>query len=365
MTSSRAAVLVGPGRIEFQDIAHPEGHDDWTLIAVEACGLCGTDAEQYSGHFTGSMWGDQPLIPGHEVVGVIERVAPALAARGFAPGDRVAVEPNIPCVRCAQCLNGRYVSCAGWPTRPFSHGFVPVSHAPSLWGGYAERMFLHPNTVVHRVPTSLSAGDASMFNALATGFEWAVRAPNLTFGQTVLVLGAGQRGLASLAAAKSAGAAAVCMTGTPNDRSRLRVADSLGADLALDIDQPDVERHLLDVTDGQGFDVVVDTSAGAVEPIETAVRLVRDQGCVVLAGLKGGRQAELDVDQVVLKGVTLQGVRSASYDAYEQALTLLDRDPRLKALRTHVYSLDRVHEAMDALVTAPPERIYVSLEIAR
>ena len=365
MTSSRAAVITGPERIDFVDVPHPAGFDDWAVIAVEACGLCGTDAEQYSGHFTGSMWGDQPLVPGHEVIGVIEQLSPGLASQGFVIGERVAVEPNIPCGRCELCLNGRYVSCAGWPTRPFSHGFIPVSQAPSLWGGYAERMYLHPNTVVHRVPSSLSAGDASIFNAVATGFEWAVRAPRLTFGQTVLVLGAGQRGIASLSAAKAAGATTVCMTGTDNDRQRLRVADALGADLALCVDDREFENRLLDVTDGVGFDVVVDTSAGAVQPIETAVRLVKDQGIIVMAGLKGGRTAAVDVDQVVLKGVTMMGVRSASYDAYEQALAHLRNEPRLRALRTHVYPLDRVHEAMRALVEAPPERVYVGLDIQR
>ncbi len=365
MRSSRAAVIAGPERIDFVNIPHPDGYDDWGMIAVEACGLCGTDAEQYSGHFTGSMWGDQPLVPGHEVVGVIEQMSSGLAAQKFVVGDRIAIEPNILCGRCAQCLNGTYVSCAGWPTRPFSHGFIPVSQAPSLWGGYAERMYLHPNTVVHRVPSSLTAGEASIFNAVATGFEWAVRAPQLTFGQTVLVLGAGQRGIASMSAAKAAGASAVGMTGTANDRQRLRVADELGADLALCIDDRDFENRLLEITDGTGFDVVVDTSAGAVQPLETAVRLVKDQGTVVMAGLKGGRRADIDVDQVVLKGITMMGVRSASYDAYEQALAHLCNEPRLRGLRTHVYSLDRVREAMQALVVAPPDRVYVGLDIQR
>lgn len=363
MRTSRAAIITGPSRLEYVDVPHPDGHDDWAIVTVETCGLCGTDAEQYTGHFTGSMWGDQPLIPGHEVVGVIERLSPGLAMQGFVVGDRVAVEPNIPCGRCRLCLNGDYVSCAGWPTRPFSHGFIPLSQTPSLWGGYAERMYLHPNTVVHRVPSTLTAGEASIFNAVATGFEWAVRAPQLTFGQTVLVLGAGQRGIASLSAAKAAGAGVVCMTGTENDRRRLQVAHALDADLALCVDDREVENRLLDATDGVGFDVVVDTSAGAVQPIEAAVRLVRDQGTIVMAGLKGGRRAEVDVDQVVLKGVSLKGVRSASYDAYEQALAHLRDEPRLRALRTHVYSLDQAHEAMRALVTAPPERVYVGLDI--
>jgi threonine dehydrogenase-like Zn-dependent dehydrogenase len=363
MTTSRAAVLVGPGRLEYQDIRHSPAHDQWALLAVESCGLCGTDAEQFSGHFTGSMWGDRPLIPGHEIIGVIERLSEGLAGQGLAVGDRVAVEPNIPCGRCDLCLNGRYVSCTGWPVRPFSHGFIPTTEAPGLWGGYAEHMYLHPNTVVHRVPDELTAGEASIFNAVATGFEWAVRAPRISFGQSVLVLGAGQRGLASLAASKAAGAGVVAMTGTANDHLRLRAAESLGVDLAVQVDSSGAEDELLAVTRGAGFDIVIDTSAGAVEPIETAVRLVRDQGTIVLAGLKGGRRAALDVDSAVLKGVNMIGVRSASFDAYEQALSYLAGDRRLCELRTHVYSLDQAADALEALSSAPPERMYVGIDV--
>lgn len=363
MVTSRAAVLIGPGRLDIVDVQHPEGFDEWGLITVEACGLCGTDAEQFAGHFTGSMWGDQPLIPGHEVVGVISQISPGLEQQGFIVGDRIAVEPNIPCGRCTQCLNGRYVSCTGWPTRPFSHGFVPISEAPALWGGYAESMYLHPNTVVHGVPDSLTAGQASIFNALATGFEWAVRAPRLTFGEKVLILGAGQRGLASAVAARSAGASLIAMTGTADDRKRLDIARSLGVDVTVTVDMAGYETQLLGATDEVGYDIVLDTSAGAVKPVETAIELVRDQGRVVLAGLKGGRSAALDVDRAVLKGVTIIGVRSASFDSYERALSSIERDPRLASLRTHVYSLDRVVDALEALTTAPPDRVYVGIDI--
>ena len=106
----RAAVQTGPRRIEMREFPRPViGPDDGGLLRVEACGICGSDVEQYKGSM-GSQW--LPMVPGHEPLGIIEEVSAAAAARwGVQPGDRVAVEILIPCRSCDLCLAGRYMSC--------------------------------------------------------------------------------------------------------------------------------------------------------------------------------------------------------------------------------------------------------------
>lgn len=363
----RAAALVGPRRIEVGDHPRPElPGADWGWLRVEACGLCGTDVEQYEGSFTGSGWPPGPLVPGHEVIGVIDHLPGETAARwGVTVGDRIAIEPNIPCGSCAPCLTGEYVSCRGWPTRPFSYGFVPMSAAPGLWGGWSELMALHPLTVVHRVPDGLDPGTATLFNALGTAYEWAVRRSGLEAGQSVLVLGAGQRGLGSVISVRAAGAGTVFVSGTHRDAHRLELARTLGADHTVDVDSQDLETIVLEATDGRGVDVVVDTSAGAVEPVAQGVACVRDGGTVVLGGLKGGKRASLDVDQMVLRAIRLQGARSAGFPAYARALELLAADPSLGRLRTHVYGLDDAAAAVEILAGDDPERVYVGIDAAR
>lgn len=358
----RAAVLTAPGQLEVTELESPSLPDTWGSVRVEVCGLCGTDAEQFDGSFTGSGWPPGPLIPGHEIVGVLERLPDGFERRGFRVGDRVAVEPTIPCGTCRACLDGGYVSCNGWPTRPYAYGFVPLAEPPGLWGGYAEQIALHPRAVVHRVPPTLDAGTASLFNAVGTAWEWVVRAPRLEFGHRVLVLGAGQRGLAAVVTALAAGAAEVMVTGVSADVRRLEHARALGASLAIDVDRESVVDAVRERTDGRGVDVVVDTSAGAVRPVADAVDAVADGGTIVLAGLKGGRRAEIDVDSVVLRAVRLQGVRSAGRASYRAALDLLDRDRRLAELRTHVFPLERAGEAARVLHEADPDRVYVSIE---
>lgn len=360
----RAAVLTGPGAIEVRDVERPSlPTSEWAWLRVEACGLCGTDVEQFDGSFTGSQWPAGPMIPGHEVVGVIEEISAATASRwNVGVGDRVAVEPNIPCGSCEQCLTGEYVSCRGWPTRPFAYGFVPMSAEPSLWGGWSELMALHPLSVVHRVPDVLDAGTATLFNALGTSYEWTVRRSGLAPGHDVLILGSGQRGLGGVVAARAAGAATVIVSGTHADEKRLARAMELGADHTVDVESEDLVSVVADITDGRGVDVVVDTSAGAVEPVAQAIAAVTDGGTVVLGGLKHGRMAQLDVDQVVLRAIRVQGARSAGWPAYHRALEILADQPSLGALRTHVFGLDEAAAAVGILAEGDPDRIYVGVD---
>jgi threonine dehydrogenase-like Zn-dependent dehydrogenase len=362
----RAATLVGPGEIEVRSYERPEVPEDGGLLRVEVCGLCGTDVEQFHGGFVGSTWPAGPVVPGHEVVGVIEEVGPEAAGRwGVAPGDRVAVEPNLPCGTCPWCLQGRYVSCQGWSPAPMAYGFVPVSHPPSLWGGWAELMALHPATVLHRVPDGLDAGTASLFNALGAGFRWAVTLPRLAFGQRIVVLGAGQRGLACVAAARAAGAGTIVVSGRATDAHKLEAARALGADVTVDVDAADLVSVVQDVTDGELADVAVDASAGATAPVLDALRCVRPEGTVVLAGLKGGRLVDgFPADDVVLRGIRVLGARSTDWDAYEQALAHLSRHPdRFAPLRTHVLPIARADQALRILAGETPEErpIYVSV----
>lgn len=362
----RAAVLTGPRAVEVRTIDRPPlPTDEWAWLRVEACGLCGTDVEQFDGSFTGSGWTPGPMIPGHEVVGVIDEIADSTAARwGVAVGDRVAVEPSIPCGSCAPCLTGEYVSCRGWPTRPLAYGFVPMSVEPVLWGGWSELMALHPLSVVHRVPDSLDAGTATLFNALGTAYEWTVRRSGLESGQSVLVLGAGQRGLGGVVSARAAGAGTVIVTGTANDHQRLERAIELGADRTVDVESEDLVAVVLEMTDGRGVDIVVDTSAGAVEPVSQGIASVADGGTVVLGGLKHGRLAPIDVDQVVLRAVRIQGARSAGWPAYHRALELLAENPSLGEMRTHVFGLDDAAAAVGMLGDGDPSRIYVGIDPA-
>ena len=187
----RAVVQTGPRQLEMREFPRPViGPDDGGLLRVEACGICGSDVEQYRGNLS-SQW--LPMVPGHEPLGIIEEVSDSAAARwGVRPGDRVAVEILIPCRSCDLCLAGRYMSCRH---RIGSHGGSnPPERGLGPWGGFSEYIHLHPNAILHKVRGDIPAEVAVMFNPLGAGVRWAVHLGGVGLGDTVLILGAGQRG---------------------------------------------------------------------------------------------------------------------------------------------------------------------------
>src|SRR5687768_658620 len=123
-----AVVLEAPRTLAVRSMPLPEVAEDDALLRIEACGLCGTDHEQYTGQLAPGF----AFVPGHESVGTIERIGPAAAARwGVAPGQRVAVEVFQSCRECEACAAGEYRRCAGHGLRDM-YGFIPVDREPGL-----------------------------------------------------------------------------------------------------------------------------------------------------------------------------------------------------------------------------------------
>jgi alcohol dehydrogenase len=153
MTRDRASALVlrGPREFERHEISLPEIGDDDGILRIEACGLCGTDHEEYTGHITAPY----RFIPGHEVVGVVEQAGDAALERwGVAVGDRVAVEVFMSCRQCAACLAGANRRCEHHGLADM-YGFIDVDKAPGLWGGYATHLYLGPDALLLPVPNTL------------------------------------------------------------------------------------------------------------------------------------------------------------------------------------------------------------------
>ncbi len=315
-----ALVLEEPRRFARRRFELPEIGDDDGVLRVEACGLCGTDHEQYTGHIP--LRG--ALIPGHEVVGVVEQVGPRAAERwGVRVGDRVAVEVFQSCRSCASCRGGEYrrCECNGLATMV---GFIPVDRPPSLWGGYATHLYLGPDSMLLPVPEGLDPVVATLFNPLGAGIRWGADLPAVQPGQVVAVLGPGVRGLFSCAAAKDAGAGFVMVTGVgPADAGRLAMAPRFGADLAVDVAADDPVR-LLRAATGALAHVVVDVTAKAPAAFAQAIALARPGGTVVVAGTRGrGDVPGFNPDHIVYKELRVLGALGVDVRAYRPALDLL------------------------------------------
>jgi threonine dehydrogenase-like Zn-dependent dehydrogenase len=357
-----AVVQTAPRTLELRELPLPDIGPDDALLRVEACGICGSDYEQYAGALPVRF----PVIPGHEPVGRIAEIGANAAERwGVTVGDRVCVEALVPCGECRECRAGSPRLCTGRPGGIASYGFLRLDYGPGLWGAYAGYLYLSPHAVVHKIDESVPPEIATLFNPLGAGFRWAVEMPRLQPGETIVVLGPGQRGLASVIAAKEAGAGLVIVTGLSRDAAKLDLAREFGADLAIDIETEDVRQAVRAVTDGRGADVVIDVTAYATEAVTQAIDLARRGGRVVLAGTKGPKPVpDFYSDRVVLKELTIFGALGVDSPAYERAIRLIESGKYpLTKMHTHTLPLEQAERALRLLAGEEPgeQAIHIAL----
>ncbi len=347
---SRVMMQVADRRLVEDEVEVPPVRAAEGLLRVEACGLCGSDIEQYRGNFTQKGLVHYPVVPGHEPVGIIAELgSEAARAWGVKVGDRVALEPHLSCGLCRSCLGGEYHLCKTIYDRGLpAYGYLPRDFGHGLWGGYSQYIHLHPRTVMHKVPNNVPLSLATTYQAIAAGVRWAVQVPGTTLGDTVLVLGCGQRGLGSVIACREAGAGTIIVTGLARDRHKLALAQALGAHHVVVVDREDTTARVMDITKGQGVDVVIDVVPGAPHPVVHAVEVARIRGTIVIAGVKGRTTTvNLDTDKILYKELTIRGVYSQGRPAYEQALRLLsDNKYDLGRLKTHEFPLAEAERAL-------------------
>jgi threonine dehydrogenase-like Zn-dependent dehydrogenase len=350
VTSIAAAVSYDIRRTEVRAFAPPPISTDGGLLRVELCGVCGSDWPYYLNYPKSKG----PLILGHEAVGRVEKLGAIAAARfGVKEGDRVALEEYLPCGHCAYCRTGEFRLCKETDTLNLSgtvrYGSTPIAVAPSLWGGYSQFQYLHPNAVFHRVPDHVPAKLATLALPLGNGVEWAYLQGQVRLGETVVIQGPGQQGLASLIAAKEAGAGCVIISGlsTSADQRRLELAKKLGADYTVNVDEQDLFAAVHEITGGEMADLVLDCASGGPATVVSAIHLARIGGRVVLGGRKGQPIPQFDSDLLMKRVLTLKGVRGHSYQAVELALQIIagGKYP-LDEMCTHVFPLAETDEAL-------------------
>lgn len=346
MTRSRAAVQVAPKTTELREIPLPEIPVDGGLLRVVAAGICGSDVPMYADGSKGQR------ILGHENVGIVEKLGPIARERwGVAEGDLVALEEYLPCGHCEECREGEFRACAQTDNfRPGSlrYGSTPLDVAPGLWGGYSQFQYLHPRSVLHKVPAGVEPRIAAMALPIGNGFQWAYLDGGAGPGQTVVVQGPGQQGLACVVAAKAAGARTVIATGLARDAHRLELAKKLGADHTVAVDEESLRDVVERVTGGKLADLVIDVSAGgATDVINGALELLCKRGTLIAAAFKRKPIDGFPLDTIIKQRIRLRGGRGHSYRAVELALDLMAQHTvDLEAMSTHEFGLQEVDHAL-------------------
>jgi threonine dehydrogenase-like Zn-dependent dehydrogenase len=346
-----AAVRTGPSKTELREFPMPEIPDDGALLKVEVAGICGTDVKMYAKPVI-----EAPVIMGHENVGTIVKAGAAFVERqGLGEGDRVFVEHYVACYQCEWCRLGEYRHCEAtdWRTNPDArrYGYTTCENPYHLWGGFAQYMYLPWNCVIHKVPDNVSDAEAGIITPLSNGIEWALYDCRVGFMDTVLIQGPGQQGLSQVVACRQAGASLIVVTGTTRDRARLELAKKLGADHAIDVQQEDVLERVIEITEGKGFDVVLDCTAGAgTAPILLGIEALKRRAGTLLVQGETAKFPDFPLKKLTEKAITIKSARGHSYRAVELAIAQLasKRFP-LDLLTTHEYGLEEVDTAIRAV----------------
>jgi threonine dehydrogenase-like Zn-dependent dehydrogenase len=344
----RAAVFTGDGRHEIREFPVPDPPPGGAVLRVEAVGLCGSDVAQHAGVHLIPGTSAFPVVPGHEIVGRVWRLAPD-ADLGVAEGDRVAVDE---------------ILSAQPPLAVYGYTMPVDDEGGGLHGGYGEYMVLFPGTRLYRLPATGHAAELTVFEPLANAVNWTEIA-GVQPGQTVVVEGPGHQGLAVLEAVLAAGAARVVVTGTSDDALRLDTARAIGAHEVVDVSATDPVERVRELTGGLMADVVMDISPAAAT-VPLALDLVAFRGTVLLAGLKHFAPVDGIVsDKIVVQGLRVLGGSGYTPATMARAVDLITEGTvDVSHLRGEVFGLDDLDEALALLARALPGRdaVRVTLE---
>lgn len=342
--TARASVQIDDQTMEVREFPIPEElPPGYALLRVEATGICGTDVSQYDGAIRRMMGYEYPNILGHEAVGHLAAITPEAEARwNVRVGDRVAVEPSAVCGHCVFCREEQTTLC----TDRFIYGFEPTTLLPSLWGAYAEYMVLHPDSRLFPIPEAMKIEDACLFNAFGGGFDWGVVVPETKPGDDVVIIGPGLRAMASVIAAKEAGARNIVVVGRARNPRKIEIVEAFGATHFIRLGQDDVQARVREITGGLGAHRVIDYVPHVTETFALALEIARPGGTVVPVGFKGHEMPFL-VDRVCEKKLTIKGVTGPSPEGYDRGIaTLMSGRYPLELLHTHRFTFDQAEEAI-------------------
>lgn len=320
----------GPG-LQWAQMPVPKIDDSSCLVRVDAASICGTDLHIYEWDAWSRSRLKPPLIVGHEFCGTVVEVGKDV--KGVTVGDYVSGEGHLFCGRCYYCRTGQGHIC--------EEGRIIGVDTD---GCFAEYIVMPPQNLWkldREVPPEIGAIHDPLGNAVHSVMTAGVS------GQTVAVVGCGPIGLASVAVAKRAGAAAVFALDV--NPYRLELATTMGADLALGGSKDEAVALVTDATRGRGVDVVLEMS-GHPDGMLTGFELLRKGGRVVLLGLF---RAPVTVDfneHVIFKEATLLGINGRRlFDTWYEMTALLRGGLDLTPIVTHTFALGEFEHAFATL----------------
>jgi L-iditol 2-dehydrogenase len=330
LVEMKAAVYYGINDLKVEDVETPKIGPGDILIKVKACGICGSDNRKLR---KGSYNVVPPRILGHEVSG--EVVETGSDVKDIKRGMRVTVAPSIGCGKCFFCKINRENLCK-------SRLILGVN----IDGGFAEYLKIPASYLKAVVPFAdhIPYEEAALTEPLACCLNGNLKI-NIKPGDTVAIIGDGPIGLMHLQLARLRGARAI-MSGLVEHR--LQKAKELGAYEAINSKVEDAVSRVKELTNGLGADSVI-VAVGNVPAIEQGLKMVRDDGNVVLfGGCPPGTKMELDPNLIHYSEINVTGSIDCNLETFERALHLIEAGLiKTRPLITHKFGLDEILKGFD------------------
>ena len=346
----KAAVVEGIGRVSCKDWPEPEVTKGKVLIRPVYAGICGSDLHVFHGEF-----GDRvsfPLIPGHEIAAVVEDAS--VEGTALKVGDRVVVDPVEPCRRCIACRTGQMSAC-----RRLRLLGVDTS------GGFAQRLAASAENVFP-IPAEVLLRHAALVEPYAIGLH-AVRRALIQPGEVVVIYGMGRLGLAVLEVVRWTGPSKVVAVDVED--FKLDIARRIGADVIVNARGEDPVGVVMDLTDGEGADRVIEAVGKATSvpgrrpPVTECARMIRPAGRVVVMG-QGPEEESVDWRAFVWKEAEIVTSRVTLGEFPRAVQMLAEGKFHPDLLITHTFGLEEVARAYALAEKESPEVIKVQLEIS-
>lgn len=288
--SNKTFYMTDIEKLEVGEAPMPKIGADDVLIKVRSVGICGSDLHYYREGAIGDFKVEFPFILGHEAAGIVEEVGENVTS--LKKGDRVCMEPGVPCMKCEECLSGHYNLCKDvrfWATPPYD--------------GVLSEYVAHPAAFTFKIPDNMSFTEGALVEPLAIGLH-ACNMGGVKLGQTVAILGAGCIGLVTLLAAKAYGATQI-IVGDVLEK-RLNKARELGA-VAVNTAEEDFAAKVMELTGGRGADVCIDC-AGFSATVDSCLSSAKPAGTVIIVGLGQDRVDGFNTGIMSTKELTVKSI---------------------------------------------------------
>ena len=324
----KVAVMTGIRKMEMEERNIPTPKDDEVLVKIEYVGICGSDMHFFEAGRVGNWIVDGPLVLGHESGGTVVEIGKNV--KNLKIGDRVALEPGVPCGECEMCKKGLYNLCKDMD-------FMAI---PGQRDGVFLEYYAHPAKMCFKLPDNVDTMEGGLMEPLCVGLH-AIDISQAKMGQSAVVLGCGCIGLVTIMSLKAAGIDEIYAVDVMD--KRLEKARELGAMTVINGKNQDAVKF---IQKNGGVDLVYETAGSEFTTLQSA-KMVKKGGAVTLVGMCANSEIKYDIGSLSAAEARLYTIFRYR-NLYPMAIKLVSQGKiPLKKIVSHVFNFKDINEKMN------------------